>query len=373
MTKTISRLLPQILALSAALLLTGLTACKKAADDPAAAESSAADAGAAPGGIGTLPSHSTSTPGATPADAKPVSPESLPAVIAKVNGEEIDKTEFLQGLQEAQQQLAQMGQAPQTSSAGFYRQVLDHMISQILIQQQAKSEGVKATDVEIQKQMDAFKSRMPTPEAFQQALASQGLTEAKLREQIGLQIAFQKYLATKIVSEQPVTDAAAKAFYDENQAQMQQPERAHLRHILIKTEATTPPADQQKAKEKAEGLLKQIKGGGDFAKLAQANSEDPGSKERGGDLSWVARGQGVPPSFEQAAFALQNPNDVSGVVQSEFGFHIIQLLEKQAPSAVPFEQVKPRISQFLKQRQAQQQVEARVKTLRAKAKVETFI
>jgi len=371
MIKKTSRLFPQILALSAALLLTGLTACKKSADDPAAGESPA-DAGAASGGIAPLPSHSPSTPGATAADAKPVSPESLPAVIAKVNGEEIDKTEFLQGLQAAQQQLAQAGQAPPTSSAAFFRQVLDHMIAQSLIQQQAKAEGLKATDAEIQQQMDGFKSRLPSAEAFQQALASQGLTEAKLREQIGLQIAFQKYLSTKIVSEQPVTDAAAKAFYDENQAQMQQPERAHLRHILIKTEPSAPPADQQKAKEKADDLLKQIKNGGDFAKLAQASSEDPGSKERGGDLDWMARGQ-TDPAFDQAAFALKNPNDISGVVQSQFGYHIIQLLEKQGPSVVPFEQVKPRITQFLKQRQAQQQVEARVKDLRAKAKVETFI
>jgi peptidyl-prolyl cis-trans isomerase C len=118
--------------------------------------------------------------------------------------------------------------------------------------------------------------------------------------------------------------------------------------------------------------LKRLKAGEDFAKLAQENSEDPGSQPRGGDLGWMARGQ-TPPPFEQAAFALKKPNDISPVVESPFGYHIIQLLERQPAAEIPYEQVKDRLGMMLKQQQAQQQIEARVKELRSKAKVEIYI
>src|SRR6185295_8981149 len=119
-------------------------------------------------------------------------------------------------------------------------------------------------------------------------------------------------------------------------------------------------------------LLARAKGGEDFAKLASENSDDPGSKQRGGDLDWVARGQTVEP-FEKAAFALQKPNELSPVVETQFGYHVIQLLEHKPADVVPFDQVKERISAFLKQRQSQDQFQAHLKELRAKAKVETFI
>jgi parvulin-like peptidyl-prolyl isomerase len=119
--------------------------------------------------------------------------------------------------------------------------------------------------------------------------------------------------------------------------------------------------------------LKRLKGGEDFAKLAQESSDDPGSKVRGGDLGWVAKGQNVPPTFEQAAFALTKPNELSPVVESPYGFHIIQFVERQQPGAIPYEQVKGRIAQLLKEQQAQQQLATRMRELRAKAKVEVFL
>src|SRR6185503_18555968 len=103
--------------------------------------------------------------------------------------------------------------------------------------------------------------------------------------------------------------------------------RLHLRHILVGANAKTSPADRQKARQKAEDLLKRLKAGEDFAQLAMANSDDTGSKLKGGDLGWVTRGQ-TPPSFEKAAFALAKPNDLSPVVESPFGFQIVQLLER---------------------------------------------
>jgi parvulin-like peptidyl-prolyl isomerase len=130
--------------------------------------------------------------------------------------------------------------------------------------------------------------------------------------------------------------------------------------------------ERQKAKEKAESLLAKIKAGGDFAKLAEEVSDDPGSKTKGGDLGWVPRGQTVK-GFETAAFALSTPNELSGVVQTEYGYHIIQLIEHQDAGVVPFAEVKDKIGEFLKQKAEQEKVQDHLKQLRAKGKVEIFV
>ncbi|MDQ2947868.1 MAG: peptidylprolyl isomerase, partial [Acidobacteriota bacterium] len=118
------------------------------------------------------------------------------------------------------------------------------------------------------------------------------------------------------------------------------PDRVRVRHILIKTQGK--PKDQDPAlKAKAEDILKQIQHGGNFAELAKKNSDDPGSGAKGGELGWIVRGQTVP-NFEKTAFSLQ-PGQLSGLVETEYGYHIIQVEEKQAGHTQTFEEVKPQL------------------------------
>jgi peptidyl-prolyl cis-trans isomerase C len=254
----------------------------------------------------------------------------------------------------------------------FYRQVLEELIAITLLQQDAKAQGVSASDAEVQRQLEARKSVFASEAEFQKALKQQGITEDAIRQQTHDQLSVQQYVKTRLAANVSVSDQAARDFYEKNKAKIHSPERLHLRHILIGTNAKTSPADRQKARQKAEDILKQLKAGGDFGQLAMANSDDTGSKLKGGELGWVVRGQTVPP-FEKAAFALAKPNDLSPVVESPFGFHIIQLLERQPAGAVAYEQVKDRITVMLKERQTQEQVAAKVRELRGKAKVEVFI
>ncbi|MBL8179484.1 MAG: peptidylprolyl isomerase [Bryobacterales bacterium] len=143
-------------------------------------------------------------------------------------------------------------------------------------------------------------------------------------------------------------EPAVRSYYESNKDQFRTPERAKVRHILIKT--MEKPKEQEEAlKKKAEDLLKQIKGGADFAELAKKNSEDTVSAAKGGDLDWVARGQTVKP-FEDAAFNLA-PKAISDVVKSEFGFHIIQTMEKETARLKPFEEVRDQIAKDLAKQQ----------------------
>jgi peptidyl-prolyl cis-trans isomerase D len=118
-----------------------------------------------------------------------------------------------------------------------------------------------------------------------------------------------------------------------------------VRHILLKTTGQSPD-EVNKTKAKAEALLKQVKSGGDFAALATKNSEDPGSAQHGGDLGWIVRGQTVP-NFESAAFSLK-PNQISNLVTTEYGFHILQLVAHEQPRMRPFDEVKDEIASGLK-------------------------
>jgi len=134
-----------------------------------------------------------------------------------------------------------------------------------------------------------------------------------------------------------VPDEELRRIYQSSQDRFRTPERVKARHILL---MTTGKSDEEKAKAKAKAdeLLKQLKGGADFAALAKANSEDTGTKDNGGDLGWITRGQTVE-NFEKTAFALK-PNELSDVIATEYGYHIIQVLEKEPARLRPFEEVR---------------------------------
>jgi len=151
-----------------------------------------------------------------------------------------------------------------------------------------------------------------------------------------------------------VNDDEAKVFYDEQVVKLAPEEQVKARHILVK--------EEDKAKEIAEKLAHD----GDFDKLAKENSEDPGSKDNGGDLGWVKRGQTVP-EFEETLFKLKR-GETSQPVKSQFGWHVIRAEETKSekPTPPPFEQLKPRLKAALVHRKAQ----AIVAEMREKAKVE---
>jgi len=134
-----------------------------------------------------------------------------------------------------------------------------------------------------------------------------------------------------------VSDDMLKLQYQANIQQYQVPNRVHVEHILFMT-VGKPDAEVEEIKKKAEDVLKQVKKGGKFEDLAKKYSEDPGSKAKGGDLGWITQGQTVP-EFEKTAFSL-SPGQVSDLVKTQYGFHIIKVLEKEAAHTKPFDEVK---------------------------------
>jgi peptidyl-prolyl cis-trans isomerase D len=162
-----------------------------------------------------------------------------------------------------------------------------------------------------------------------------------------------------------VTSQQVEQYYQGHQKDYQVPDEVKVRHILIKVPAGADAKTDAAAKQKAEDLLKQIKGGADFAALAKANSDDPGSKEQGGELGMIQRGVTVP-AFEKAAFDLQ-PGKTSDVIKTQFGYHILQVEEKQTAHLKPLEEVKAQIVATLTRQQEAEQQAAFAQQLAAEA------
>jgi peptidyl-prolyl cis-trans isomerase D len=151
-----------------------------------------------------------------------------------------------------------------------------------------------------------------------------------------------------------VSDADLRSYYEQNKARFGTPEERRASHILITSPAGAPAAERDKARARATELLAEVrKAPATFAAVARKNSQDPGSAEKGGDLGFVARGAMVKP-FEDAMFALKK-GDISDVVESEFGFHVIQLDDIKPSVVQPFEQVRATIENDIRGQQATQE------------------
>jgi peptidyl-prolyl cis-trans isomerase C len=179
-------------------------------------------------------------------------------------------------------------------------------------------------------------------------------------------LAFQ-YLQKEVISKIKVTEKEAKAYYDKNPDLFKSPEQIKARHILIQVPKEAPDEEKKKLKEKADEVLKKIKAGEDFTKLAADFSDDPGTKSKGGELGFFSKGSMVP-AFEQAAFALK-PGEVSEVVETDFGFHVIKVDEKKEAVSEPFETIKEKVTKQVLREKQETKVTEFVEQALKKAKV----
>jgi len=179
-----------------------------------------------------------------------------------------------------------------------------------------------------------------------------------------------EFLKREVAQKVTIPEDEMKSYYDKNIDEFKTPEMVRARHILVKVTPSATEEDKKKAKEKAEEILGKIKNGEDFIKLATDLSDDSGSKIKGGDLGFFSRGKMVKP-FEDAAFSLK-PGEVSGIVETQFGFHIIKVEEKKDPSVEPFDKVKDRINQKLLQERIKSKVTDFIENAMKEEKVEIY-
>jgi peptidyl-prolyl cis-trans isomerase C len=318
------------------------------------------------------PAANSAAPSASPQASTPPPqpvPAQLPEVIARVNGEVISKADFDEAVKELE---ASAGQpVPSEQRNEVLRGVLDQLIGYRLLVQETKARKITVTDAELDARVAEIRKQFPNEDAFKQLLTQRNLTVEKLRTDARDDLTVSKMLQAELSAKTAVTPAQVDAFYQQNPSQFQQGERVRASHILIPVPENADAAAKQAARAKAEAVLKDVKAGKDFAALAKEHSSDPGSAANGGDLGFFQQGQMVP-AFDKAAFTLA-PGQVSELVETNFGFHIIKVAEKQAARTVPLDDVRPQLQQYLEGQNRQMQTQAFVESLKAKGKVEIFI
>jgi peptidyl-prolyl cis-trans isomerase D len=207
---------------------------------------------------------------------------------------------------------------------------------------------------------DKFKDQVKiSPEEVQTFFnANRAMFKTQEKRSFDLLVASEEKIAATI----DVSEAVLRQIYASAGDRFRSGERVNVRHILLKT--TEKSADDiKKIEARAAELLKQIKGGADFAKLASENSDDPGTKAKGGDYGWMVKGQTVP-AFESAAFSMKK-GEISNLVKTEYGFHIIQVMDREDPKVQSFDEVKAELATELRRQQAQPRLEAAAEQARA--------
>ncbi|HXW06730.1 MAG TPA: peptidylprolyl isomerase [Vicinamibacterales bacterium] len=294
-------------------------------------------------------------------------PTDLPDVLARVNGEELHRADL--DLMVRNMELGS-GPVPADRRDEVLRGALDRLITYTLLQQEARARNVTVTDAEVELRLTAMRGQFPDEGAFEKALAERSMTLDRLRADARADLVISKMMEGEVSTAQPATDADAREFYDRNPDKFQRGEAVRASHILIMVDKAADEAARTAAREKIEAIHKQAKAGEDFAALARQHSQD-GSASAGGDLDFFGRGRMVP-EFDQAAFALQ-PGEISDVVTTEFGYHVIKVTDRKAASAVPLEEVSERVKRFLTDQRKQERADVFVQGLKQKARIEVLV
>jgi peptidyl-prolyl cis-trans isomerase C len=332
-----------LLLLAASLPVWGATPDKPAASDSAGAPKSTVDAGSLFG----------------------------KELVAKGKGVEVSRGQLDDEVVRLKAQATARGQTiPPEQGPMVDRQVLDQMIQLQLLDAKATPADKAAAKALAEKRFEEAKAHFGSEEALNRQLKVMDTT----REEV-LSNWCEAAIAEAVLKRElkvNITDEDARKYYDDNPARFEEPERVRASHILLMTSDPTThaelTADQKAAKRKEmEGILKRARDGEDFAKLAKEYSEDPGSKDKGGEYTF-ARGQMVA-EFEAAAFSL-NTNQVSDIITTRYGYHIIKLSEKIPARKVEFAKAVADIKDGLTQQAVQRQLPDYIAKLKTEAGVE---
>ncbi|MFN3551142.1 MAG: peptidylprolyl isomerase [Endomicrobiia bacterium] len=233
-------------------------------------------------------------------------------------------------------------------------QVLNQMVYEILIEEEAKNLNIKVDQKEINERLEDFKKQFRDEQAYNLWLTQNVITEEDLKKQIEFQILQEKLVVkAKKIS---VLEKEIKDFFESNKEQLAVPEQVKCRHILVKT------------KEQADDILLSLRAGADFSIIAKAKSEDIATKEKGGDLGYITKGM-LLPELEEVVFRLK-VGEISEPIKTNLGYHIIKVEDKKGRIEAKFDkQTKERIYKFLLQQKISSQLPSYIEELKNKTEI----
>jgi peptidyl-prolyl cis-trans isomerase C len=294
-------------------------------------------------------------------------PAQLPDVLAHVNSENVTRADFDRLLKNIE--LNNGGPVPAERRDEIYRRVLEELVNYTLLKQEAKARNFTVSDAEVETQLQSIRKSAGTDENFKKALADRKMTLERLKADARVEMSIAKMMNAQVTGTE-ATDADVRDFYDKNPDRFKRAETVRASHILLRVDPAADDATKTQIAAKIDGLLTRAKSGEDFAALARQNSQDS-SAEQGGDLGYFPKEKMVP-AFSDVAFAL-TAGEVSNVVTTQFGVHIIKVTDRKPAGTVPLDEVGPQVKQYLTEQKKQQQAQAFIERVRQTAKIEVLI
>ena len=290
-------------------------------------------------------------------------------VVAKVGGNSITMQDVQRQEGMLIQQLQGYADSAQIASmkATIRKQAVDNAINRILLEGALVKAGAKADKKTLGERMDYFRKNFVSDEAYNADLAKRGMTADQFRREIEIGILAEELFNKRTASIKPVSEQDVRAFYENNEERFVQPERVKASHILLTVNKDDSDAIRAQKKAEAQRILGELKKGADFAEMARKFSDCP-SKQQGGDLGYFERGRMVP-EFEKVAYGLKT-GQMSGIVETQFGYHIIKTTEHTAASTAPFDEAKQNIMQYLTEQKKQQALMTYFDSLRGASNVQ---
>lgn len=305
------------------------------------------------------------------ADVKAEAPAADPnQKVAMVNGVAIVRKDLDKALKSMQMKQGMKGQPNPMDTKEMAAEALDNAVTLELLKQECTKKKIEASDTEVDEKIGQIRKNFPGDKEFNEMLTKVSLTEAKLKEQLKQDMKIRKLIDTEVADKIQIDDAEIKAYYDSHIDSFKQKEQVQASHILVKTEAGDDDAKKAEAKKKITDIQQKLKAGGDFAALAKENSDCP-SKAKGGDLGFFPKDAMVKP-FSDAAFALKT-GEMSDVVETQFGYHLIKVTDKKPEATQTYDEVKEKIGRFLKQTKVQTDIQTYIEGLKKNAKIEKMI
>lgn len=296
-----------------------------------------------------------------PSQAKQIS-----GIAAVVNDEvittlDLDK-EYAQMLKESEK-------LPAAEKMGLRSAALNRLVDKKLVEQKIRELDIKVSDEELRASIeDVKKQNNLTQEALEQALAAQGLTFSQYKAQLKEQLERMRLMSQEVRSKIQVGEREMREYYDAHRDNYGGAETFHARHIFFKLDPKAKPEDAAATEKLANEVLAKAHAGEDFAALAKKYSQDPGAAKDGGDLGSFKKSDMLPEIGDTVA--AMKPGDVSSIVRSPAGLHIIKLEQKSREAGRPFEEVKDSIEELLYKKKSDERFNQWVKDLRNAASID---
>ncbi|MHB8828372.1 MAG: peptidylprolyl isomerase [Syntrophales bacterium] len=294
-------------------------------------------------------------------------PHSKP--VAKVNGVAITQEEVDEAVATLLPQASYHRNVTPEKIKELEKKALENLIQEELFYRAGLKKGYKVAKGDVNKRLDEIVKKYPSKKAFREALKKYGLTEGDVKKKLGHIMLADFFLKEEVYKKSEISEKELLDYYQKNREKFQKPEAMRLFHILVKAPPEAQKKEKEKLKKKAETLLLRLKKGEDFQRLAWDNSDDP-SRVKGGDLGVVHRGR-LEPDIEKPAFALKT-GELSGVVTSLYGYHILKAGEKFPPQQLKFEEVKEKLKKELEQKEVEKRLADLIMSLKENAKIEVY-